>query len=68
MIPYHHGVWSQNGRAVGALREVGHFVKHLAARYDLAVIGDFDPRVLGLGPADFLDDIHISESGLLRIR
>ena len=68
MIPYHPAVWVNSGRAVAAMRNAREVVKNIAARRELTIIGDFDPRTLGLEADDFLDDIHIAEGGLARIR
>jgi len=69
LTPYHHNVWEdKESITTRALLEVEPFVKSLAYKYGVSVLGSYDPYVIGCAPDEFYDYMHPRDSCLSKIR
>lgn len=68
LTPYHPFVMPCTGRNVcETLSKVETDVRKMAKRLGIPLMGSYDPRPLGLGPADYLDQMHIAKHALARL-
>jgi len=69
MAPYHPKVMRcESTSACAAIKSVSDWVRALADRRNLPLVGGFDPRPFGLQASDFSDDLHMTETAFPRLR
>ncbi len=68
LMPYHPKVLTCSNETVcQAFRTVESYVRHLAGRRGINVIGSYDPSAFGLQARDFIDDMHLERSAIRHV-